>query len=232
MGRIANISIWAVVVVVMVIGGCTWMDSQPKSPAEADEPIASEADMAKTKWLREIDKKFENPEAHYQLGKAYHNDGMWNKAEVEYNRALTFSPVHKGSQAGMVKLLIDKGDETRSAMAADIYINMAAGSAEHSLMLGKAFQKVALDEYAVTCYQQALHRAPNSAAINKQIGYYYLVKKDMVRAEEYLKRSFQLNPNQPEVAGVLGKMGIRVQAPRKVQTNTRGLDKLLDNDAE
>ncbi len=50
----------------------------------------------------------------------------------------------------------------------------------------------------------------------------------MVRAEEYLKNSFRLNPNQREVAGVLGKMGIRVQAPRKVQRNSRNLDRLLD----
>ena len=47
-------------------------------------------------------------------------------------------------------------------------------------------------------------------------------------AEEYLRRSFQLNPYQPEVAGELGRMGVVVQIPRKRQKNTKGLDKLLE----
>ena len=86
-----------------------------------------------------------------------------------------------------------------------------------------------MDEYALVCYRQALGLSPNSAAIHKQIGYYYLSKKDMVLAEEYLRRSFQLDPYQPEVAGELGRMGVVVQIPRKVDKSGKKADKAMDS---
>jgi len=64
--------------------------------------------------------------------------------------------------------------------------------------------------------------------LHKQIGYYYLSKREQVRAEEYLRRSFQLDPYQAEVAGELGRLGIVVQIPRKVEKNTKKLDKLIN----
>lgn len=107
-------------------------------------------------------------------------------------------------------------------------MNQAGTSASASLRLGQAFQKELMDEYAVACYQQALALAPNSAAIHRQIGYYYLSKGDRVRAEEYLKRSFAIDPYQAEVAGVLGRLGVVVQIPRKTEANTKKLDKILN----
>jgi tetratricopeptide (TPR) repeat protein len=85
-----------------------------------------------------------------------------------------------------------------------------------------------LDEYALTCYQQALRLAPNSAKINRQIGYYYLSKGNKAQGKDYLSRSFQLNPNQPDVAGELGRLGVVVKVPRKVQKQTKKLDKIVE----
>ena len=94
--------------------------------------------------------------------------------------------------------------------------------------MGLAFQKEGLDEYALGCYQQALHLAPSSAKINRQIGYYYLSKGDKERAIDYLSRSFQLDPAQPEVAGQLGRLGGAVRIPRKTQKNTKKLAKIVE----
>jgi hypothetical protein len=41
----------------------------------------------------------------------------------------------------------------------------------------------------------------------------------MVRAEDYLRRSFQIDPYQPEVAEQLGQMGVVIQVPRKAESN-------------
>ena len=111
---------------------------------------------------------------------------------------------------------------------ADMYINQTSASARHSALLGRAFQKIGLDEYALLCYQQALNLAPNSAAINKQIGYYYLSKQDKVRAEEYLRRSFQIDPYQPEIAGELGRLGVEVKVPRKPAKKADKFDKMIE----
>jgi tetratricopeptide (TPR) repeat protein len=167
--------------------------------------------------LKQIDGKFENPQAHYQLGKIYHADGLWNKAEYEYNTAIGFDPVHWLAQAAKVKLLTDAGQAQRASAAAQMYINQAGVSAQNSSLLGKAFEAEGLDEYALTCYRQGLDIEPDSAALYKQLGYYYLTRGDKIRAEEHFRQSFQLNPYQSDVAGELGKMGVTVQVPGRVE---------------
>jgi Tfp pilus assembly protein PilF len=175
--------------------------------------------------LNQLERKFENPQAHFELAQLYQAEGLLQKAEYHYNVALGFDPAHAQAQAAMVKLFFESGDPGKGKTYVDIYVNQAAGSAVQSLRLAMAFQTEELDEYALMCYQQALNLAPNSARVNKQIGYYYLSKNDKVRAKEYLVRSFQLDPSQPEVAGQLGRLGVEVRIPRKAETTSRTLGK-------
>ena len=185
-------------------------------------------EQRKADLLKTLDRKFENPQAHYELGLVYLAERQWLKAEYHFNTALSFDPAHSEAQAAMVKVFIESGDTAKSKTYADIYMNQAAGSASASFRLGLAFQKQLLDEYAFDCYMQALHLEPNSAKVHKQLGYYYLAKNDKVRAEEYLKRSFQLDPVQPEVAGELGKLGVEVRIPHKVETRPRKVNKIAE----
>ncbi len=182
----------------------------------------------KADLLETIDRKFENPQAHYELGQIYQSERQWIKAEYHYNTALSFDPALSEAQAATVKVFLENGETAKSKTYADIYMSKASVSATASFRLGMAFQKQQLDEYAFDCYMQALHLAPTSAKIHRQLGYYYLSKNDIVRAEEYLKRSFQLDPDQPEVAGELGRLGIEVRIPRKVERETRKVDKIAD----
>ena len=187
------------------------------------------SEETKAQLLKEISRKYENPEAHYELGKLYLADGLWDKAEWEFNVALGFDPLHRQSQAAIVKTLLAANNPARAKLATEMYMNQAGTSAEASLVLGQAFQKEQLDDYALACYQQAMGLSPNAAAIHKQIGYYHLAKGDRVRAEEYLRRSFQLDPYQPEVAGELGRLGVIVQIPRKTEKPSKKLDKALED---
>jgi Flp pilus assembly protein TadD len=79
--------------------------------------------------------------------------------------------------------------------------------------MGVAFEKQGLDDYALKCYQDALKMSPDSPTVNRQLGYYYLLKNKKDLAKEYFIRSFQLNPNQPDVAGELGRLGVAVRIP-------------------
>jgi uncharacterized protein HemY len=216
-----------VLLVLIALGGCQW-----PGKAKTDDISIDEIGREKSALFTKIDKKYENPKAHYELGKLYYNDGLWDKAEWEFNIVLGFDPVNRRAQAALVRTLIAAEKPDRSRMAAEFYMNQASTSASSSLLLGKAFQRELLDDYAVVCYQQALGLAPNSAALHKQIGYYYLSKREQIRAEEYLRRSFQLDPYQSEVAGELGRLGIVVQIPRKVEKNTKKLDKMINDSKE
>jgi len=199
----------------------------PRAPV-ADKVKPTVADVRKASLMKELDQKFENPEAHYELGELYQADGMWSKAEYHYNIALSFDPAHRPAQAAMVKVLQSSGNTARAKVTADIYINQVSGSAGESLKLGMAFAEQQFDDYALSCYQQALTLAPNSAKIHRQLGYYYLNKNDLIRAKEYLTRSFQLDPRQPDVAGELGRLGVAVRIPRRTATQTKSVDKVVD----
>jgi len=191
----------------LLISGCN------KQEAEIDRIRKIPADKRKAELLKLLDRKFENPDAHFELGQLYHAEGQWSQTQWRYERVLNFDPVHRPAQAAMVKLFLDSGDAAKAKTYTDVYMSQVAGSVNRSLRLGLAFQEQQLDEYALACYQQALSLAPNSAKVHKQMGYYYLSKNDKVRAKEYLIRSFELDPKQPEVAGELGRLGVEVRIP-------------------
>lgn len=213
--------VFILIVTAVFLGGC-------QNAQQKEEIKIVGADQHKVQLMQRIEKKYEDPAAHYELGKMYQADGLWQKAEFEFNVAMGYDPTHRKAEAALVKTLLDSGSQARATLMAENFMNQASYSASASLLLGRAFQKELLDDYALACYHQALGLAPNSAGLNKQVGYYYLAKGDNVRAEEYLRRSFQLNPNQPEVAGQLGRLGIMVQVPKKKESGLK-IDKLFEN---
>ena len=204
----------------VILVGC---ESPEMKAAEAERARKLPADVRKANIQNSLDQKFENPVAHYELAQINHAEGNWAKAEYHYNIALSFDPANADAQATMVKLFLDSGDTAKSKNYANSYVNNAGNSDIESLRLAMAFDKQQLDEYALTCYQQALSLSPDSARINKQMAYYYLGKGDKERAKEYLVRSFQLDPTQPEVAGELGKLGVEVKIPGRTEAETRKL---------
>ena len=182
----------------------------------------SAAEARKAELLTTLGGRYENPEAHYELGRIYHQEGLMERAEFHYNVAMGFDPVHRRAQAAMVKLLKDRRETQRSQIAADMYIKQASTSSDSLMALGRAFQREGLDDYALRSYQQAQSLSPNAAPIHKQLGYFYLRKGDRVRAESYLRRSFEIDPNQADVASELGRMGVRVQVPPRKATGFLG----------
>ena len=212
----------ATLVIAASIWGCTNKTKR--------ETLSAEAEARKAELLRRIERNYEDADAHYELGKLYQLDGLWNKAEFEFNRAVGFNPALWRAEAAIVKVLIQSGSEERARLAAEHCMNRSSFSAESSVLLGKGFQKEELDDYALACYQQALSLAPESAGIHKQIGYYYLSKGNLAMAEEYLRRSFQLDRYQPEVAEELGRLGVAIEIPRKTEGNTKKLDSLLEKE--
>jgi len=207
----------------LIFGGCN-----SGKGGKVKEVAKTPTDKKREALLKKIDNKFEDPESHYELGQLYQADGMWSQAEYCYNTTLSFDPVNRDAQAALVKVLKDGGNTAKSEATADVFTSQVVSSAEGSLRLGLAFQKQGLDDYALKCYNQALQLAPDSARINRQIGYYYLSKGDKSRAKDYLTRSFQLNSQQSDVAGELGKMGVAVRIPKKGQASPERLDNIVE----
>jgi len=92
------------IVLVITLSGCQWLGK-----AKTDDIPVDELGREKSALFAKIDKKYESPKAHYELGKLYYNDGLWDKAEWEFNIVLGFDPVHRRAQAALVKTLIADG---------------------------------------------------------------------------------------------------------------------------
>ena len=210
------------IAVCVSLAGCP-QNNTPK----VDPHIRAATDFRKNELLKEIDKKWENPTAHYELGQLYHASGDYAKAEYYYNIALGFNPAYREVQASMVKLQIDKGDKARGDWIANNYITQVSSSPEQILSLGMAFEKQGMDEYALRCYQEGLKIAPDSYKISRQLGYYYLARNQKGLARDMFIRSFQLNSNQPDVALELGKLGVSVKIPEPQPTPSDNLNQTV-----
>lgn len=199
--------------------------SEPKADATAiGQQKNVSADARKAELLNLLERKFENPDAHFQVAQLYHAEGRWAKAEYHYNVALGFDPAGAEAKAAMVKLFLDGGDSAKSKTYADVYMNQAARSATQSLRLGMAFQKQQLDGYALDSYQQALSLAPDSAEVNKQMGFYYLSKGDETRAKEHFIASYRSDNGQPDVAHELGRLGVELRIRPETTASTESPD--------
>ena len=70
------------------------------NPVPPYQPVTS--DPTEAQLLAELQKKYENPQVHYELARLYHKAQNWLKAEDYYQNAIGFDPAHKRAQAGLV----------------------------------------------------------------------------------------------------------------------------------
>jgi tetratricopeptide (TPR) repeat protein len=192
------------------VWGC---DGGAQPRRRVDGTMTGPSDKTEAMLLSELDRRYENPQAHYELARLYHRSQNWLKADFHYNQAISFNPANRPAQAGQIKMFIDRGEAAKAEQYANGYIRQSAGAVIEMIRLGWEFEQLGLDAYALRCYRHALEAAPDSHEANRQMGYYYLNKGDSDQAKRYLMRSFELNPRQPDVAGALGRLGVVVQAP-------------------
>lgn len=197
-------------VALFAVWGCE-QTARPVNTTATSSTVAT--DRTEAQLLSELDAKYENPQAHYELAQLYHKSQNWLKADFHYSRAISFDPAFRAAQASQIKMFVDRGETAKAEQFANGYIRDTVGSISEMLRLGWEFEQAGLDTYALRCYRQALDAAPDSAEANRQIGFYYLTRNDRDQAKQYLMRSFELNPRQPDVAGALGRLGVVVEAP-------------------
>ena len=213
--------LFALFAYIILSGGCTPTTESGKVRTTRPKKKLTQPTTEDKKFelLKSITHRFDNPDAHFELGQLYQAEGLLVSAEYHYSTALRFDPIHRDAQGAMVKMKIENGDTAGAKLQAYTYMREVSTSSAGSCRLGMAFQKQGLDEYALACYQQALRVDPESAETYKQLGYYYLRKSDKVRARDYLSRSFEIKSNQPDVALTLGQLGVEIKIPQKTEIN-------------
>ncbi len=173
------------------------------------------ADSKEAMLLAQIDAKFESPQAHFDLAKYYAETGQWSKSAYQYAITVGFDPTNMPARAGHIKGLMMSNQQRKANELIGDYV-ASAGSEKATVELAKSLRKEGLPEFSLMACERGLSLYPTSAPLHRELGYYYLAKDDKVMAEEYLRKSFEFDPYQADVAGALGRMGVKVQAPATV----------------
>jgi lipoprotein NlpI len=89
-----NAKVWVTILEVMLctvlVAGC-----KNTNTPRVDQNVKAATDIRRTMLLKELDKKWENPPVHFELGQLYHAAGDYSKAEYHYNIALGFNPAYR-----------------------------------------------------------------------------------------------------------------------------------------
>ena len=215
---LATLPILIVLICLFGVCGC---NRENKSAPDNQGVQMITADEQKADLLEQLDKRFQNPDAHYRLANLYHSENLYDQAKFHYETALRFDPAHRHAQAAYVKLLLDLKENTEAQTKAALFMDQVSGSYRESLKLARTFKAHGVEVYSLATYQQALQIEPESAEIFKDLGFHYLDKGDTQLAKSYLTRSFQIDPNQADVAGELGRLGVEVKMPEPPEKEPR-----------
>jgi len=164
-----------------------------------------------------IDRNYADADAQSMLGDLYLKKGKFEDAIYQYKVALSYDPVHFSAQTGMVKTHKEMGKTSQAQTTAELYINEVYNSAEKLLELGRAFEKRKLDNYTLQCYKRAMRLDPESPEVFKRLGFFYLKKANKALAEEYLRKSFNLDPYQSDVNYQLGQLDVEIGMGEKTE---------------
>ncbi len=195
-----------IIIVLALITGC--------QPTVEDSLTGLSPEQQKQKLYDQIEAKYEVPRAHYQLGLLYRNERNFDRAAYHFNTSAEFLPLNWPAQAALVRAYRDDNKPDRAGQASAKWIQRTT-TADQAISLARAFETEQLPTAALQSYERAMSLAPQSPAVYKQLGYYYLRRNDKVNAEKQFRRSFELDPYQADVSAELGKMGVIVQSPRK-----------------
>ena len=110
-------------VCVLLLVGCNGRNAE--SP-KGDIGVASSTDK-KSRLINELDRKFENPDVHFELGQLYRGEGLWTQAQYHYETTLRFDPANRAAQAALVRVLIDSGEKAEANALARRYIEQVGG---------------------------------------------------------------------------------------------------------
>ncbi len=168
--------------------------------------------LDKESYLQQrLQSDFTNPDLHCELGRHYQSEGLWDKARYHIVTALGLDPAHRQSQAANIKSYVAMGDEATADRLFAKYQRQLLPSPVEMVKFAKALGEAGLDTFSLRSFDQAVLLAPQSAEAHRQLGYYYLVRRDLEQAKAYFTKSFGFDPAQADVAGELGKMGVVVE---------------------
>jgi len=196
-----------ILVCVVLVSGCV---RQKTVVTTTNMPLVPD----KESYLKsQLQNHFANPDVHCELGRHYLSEGLLDKAKYHFEASLGCDPAHRNTQAAYIKLFIVSHDSHKAAQLFTKYKKQLLSSPRQMCKLAKALGEEGLDEFSLNCFEQALVASPESAETHRQLGYFHSARGETQKALIHFQASIRLNPNQADIAGELGRMGIALEKP-------------------
>lgn len=138
------------------------------------------------------------PEAHYNLGQVYKEQGRLDEAAKEFRSATQCDPQYSDAYAGlgMTKLLQGSLSEAQENFKRAITLN--SGNSTAHFGLGKTYLKQGLTDDAIKELNTALYQYPNSAPTHQAMGEAYETQGNTVAAVKEYQEAIRIKPENSE----------------------------------
>lgn len=138
------------------------------------------------------------PEAHYNLGMCYKEQGRLDEAVKEFKSAVQCDPQYSEALAGLgiTKLMQNSPAEAAEEFKKAIQANSGNSTAHYGL--GKAYLKMGMVDQAIKELNTALYQFPNSAPTRLAMGEAYQTQGNTVAAIKEYQESIRIKPENPE----------------------------------
>jgi Flp pilus assembly protein TadD len=164
--------------------------------------------------LASLEKKQDSAMHHDWLGQVYLRTGRLEKAETSFNAAIGLQPQEPEFRVslGTLKVRAGKFDEARAAFGEALRLRPGHGLATYNLGVVDAMQGK-YDE-AIALFLQAERAGQGGPVLWNALAQAHEAQGRYDRAIEYLKRSLQAKPEQPDRRAALKRLESRVKQGR------------------
>jgi tetratricopeptide (TPR) repeat protein len=139
----------------------------------------------------------EEPVYHENLGLAYKNQGLLDKAAPQFLEAVKINTRDGESLNQLGVFYLDQQQYDEALIWFRKALEKNANSVDFNMNIGFALEKKAAYDSALPYYEQAAKEDPHNSTIQNRIGLVYYSLNDHPKAIEYFKKAAELDPGIP-----------------------------------
>jgi tetratricopeptide (TPR) repeat protein len=217
--RFTTLSLFCLAFALAGVSGCADMMTYSRDAQQEGESLYNRGDYANAAgaFRNSARQNPRNYQAYYNLGNCYYNLGQYQQAIASYKTARQTATVTLEGKADTVtreKILnglaaaIAKSDQRDAEIDSLQKEAEATQSAETWYALAKAYEFRSDADSAMDAYNRAALLDPKNHMIAKSYGLYAERIGQRQRADAPLRRAYELNPKDQEVAAALRRIGV------------------------
>ncbi len=138
------------------------------------------------------------PEAHYNLGMVYKEQGRLDDASSEFKSAIQSDPQYSEAYSGLGMTKLAQASYAEAAENFKHAISINTGNSTAHYGLGKTYLKQGMVDDAIKELNTSLYQFPNSAPVQQALGEAYEAQGNTPAAIAAYQKSISIKPENPE----------------------------------